>query len=216
MSDTNIETCDNENNKETEILDNVDYVAERNKKMKENYKKNCDDLFDNIYKMVKNQSDQDVKFFIGPVDFTNGINEDNDNIKNIVSEMQIRSDARVAKNKKAAEFAAKSGKTINLGEFIEFNNLIVMFHYYNNDKLTIYIQNQNDLFNYIIKKYSDINNKDGFSTYDNKIISINSKLVKPMTERDNVHKYGFQYFISENIIKRSDSEEMIFGDDLIE
>lgn len=210
---------------DTEQEQEIDYVAERNKKMKETYKKNCDELFDNIYKMIKSQSDQSEKFFIGPIDFNNGVDEDKANIENIIKEMNNRSNDRVAKNNKAMEFAAKSGKPIKLNEFVEFKNLTVMFHYYSINNLTIYVINHRELFDFVLAKYEHFRKEVGFemyrmrdrdTTYTCDIMSLSSDLVKPMTERDVVHKYGFQFFIEKNIIKRSDSDDMIFTDDLIE
>jgi hypothetical protein len=174
--------------------ENDDYQLKKNVEMKRNYEKNCDLLFATIYKTIKAQPHEGQKFYIGAIDFTNGVEDFT--LNKLYEDMLIRSEVAENKNIKARAFSPKALP------FTPIRDISITFHSY--DIKNVYVFTNNiDIRNFISKKYN----------LDN--IDIISNCSNPMTERDIVHKYAFEYYLSNNIIKRSDSEEMIFGDELL-
>jgi hypothetical protein len=171
-----------------------DYKAQRNAEMKRTYEKNCDLLFATIYKTVKAQKDQTEKFYIGPVDFTNG--EEDFNLDTLYNDLTSRSDIAEVKSIKAVAYSPKAVP------FVPIRDISITLHSYDISNVYVFTNN-NEMENFIKQKY----NRDNVDVIDG--------FANPMAERDNTHKYAFEYYLSRNVIKRSDSEEMIFGDELL-
>lgn len=171
-----------------------DYQVKRNVEMKRTYEKNCDLLFTNIYKTIKAQKDQTEKFYIGPVDFTNG--EENFDLNLLYNDLTSRSDVAEVKSIKAMAYSPKAVP------FIPIRDISITLHSYDNNNVYIFTNN-NEMENFLKLKYKRDN------------VEVIGGFTNPMAERDNTHKYAFEYYLSRNVIKRSDSEEMIFGDELL-
>lgn len=202
--------------------------------MAKTYKVNCDKLFEEVNKFVKNnkpEKDQ-VKncFYIGPVDFDDGVTDNKvEVLKKIVKEVVQRGSDREAKNKKALENAQKSGKQIQLGELTVFNNVNAVLHTFDNDGLYIFVQSNKDFVLFVeeVTRFMKTNLKCELESKDYELSSegnygifhIPTNLCptkSPMNDRDQVHKLAYSYFLDCGIIKRDEPEEdLIFGDELL-
>jgi hypothetical protein len=167
----------------SDIETEIDYQEVRDAEMRRTWVKNCDKLFTTIYQVIKNQTDQTEKFYIGPVEFTNG--EPNFNLNLVVDEMKKRSDLAVEKSNKAM---LKSDKAV---PFNPIDNFTIVFHYY--DLTNLYHYTNNAEMNEYLSKYEKSN--------DN-----------PMIDRDNFHKFAFKFYLDKGVIKRRESDDMVFDE----
>lgn len=206
--------------------------------MRKNYKVNCDRLFDEVNKLVKNNppltSSKDT-FAVFPIDFTDGSENDMPSVlRDIHGELLKRSLSRQEKNAKALEMAKKNGKQITLGEFTPYDKITSISHSYTNDGIYIqiivseaYDQSKKDVLTDIIEFIFDelhIPLDDNVTRNACEHCSLMIMIIpthvcptkNPMADRDLVHKAAYSYFIKNGITKRSDDDDdMVFGDDLL-
>lgn len=200
--------------------------------MAKNYKKNCDGFFDEVNKFIKNNKPlhkpSENCFYIGPLDFNDGSDDSNElNLGKVMLETVKRGEERAAKNAKALENAAKSGKTIPLGELTVFNKVNVVVHSFDIDGVYVFLQSNpdsptfvQDMIRFIGEKlkyqlWTDFTGTDSCKVFF--LPTDNCPTKSPMNDRDVIHKTAFSYFIETGVIKRNDEEEeLVMGDDFFD
>jgi hypothetical protein len=194
----------------------VDYIAERDKKFKDDFKKNCDALYADIARTISSQEKDGYSenFYVGPVDFNDGDSKNwfSDRFMVIYDEMVKRNNQAKEKYEKGKAFAEKSGKPFNGNPVFDFSKITYVFHAYDNSEVCVVTNNKN-----IASIMTDYNSDfrisiDMEGTYEQFFFTED----KPMIARDNYHRLAYRYFIDKGVVKLDEEEELIFGDDLIE
>lgn len=203
-----------------------DYLARRDQDFKKNFKSNCDALYAEIARTISSQEKDGYseKFYIGPVDFTDGRPYKNDKgldfswydafPKIIVDEMKKRNLQAKEKYANGKAQAEKKGEVFKGKPVFEFDEITYFFHTYyedeshlHNDNAIITVTNNHSLYESMpLPK---------IVTKNSNIVSKYEHMNKPMIERDTYHRLAYKYFIDKGVVKLDDEEDMIFGDELL-
>jgi hypothetical protein len=191
-----------------------DYIAKENELMKKNYALNCTKLFTDVYSFIKGQDSPN--FCISQIKFSTGDASISlaDTLVHIAQEMQNKSNARIASNKVAIEKAEKAGRPRpQLSPFTPFDELQIVLHNYGISDNGVYVQNNNELVQWLMKKISGMLILDSNDVYT--LLYIPKSEINALSFSDNIHKLAFEFYINAGRIQRDTEEELIFGDELL-
>lgn len=204
---------------------NESAILESRKRMENEYPKNVDKLYKDICLTVRRQvgDKQSEYFYISQLKFTNGsafenYPDDHTSFMNRLAEdLNKMAEKESSRNAETIEKMKKLGKNVpdSVRNFVPFENITVVLRFYTITHLVVFITGKNavKMYEYLSNIYA--NKMEGYGNTNGYFIFLSNKFFNVMNEDDEVHRYGYRYYLDNGVIRRDDEEEMIFGDDFL-